>query len=491
MPSSNPSVSQSVTDGALAAASGDALNVFAVVGIASLATANVLYTLSDVQQVRTTLGYGPGAEQVAQILNACAGKATVLFVCPTLTAGSLTAGSQVGSGTADVADSSSTPNDDYDLVVKILSAGVDGKVGNATFVYSLDGGRTWSDEIATAATYAIPSTGITLAFTSGGADVFVAGDRYTFEAKGPTFTVNNLNTALTAVDLDGRSFELLHCVGIPADASTTNSVAAALKTFAEAMALKHRYHRVVMDGPEGVTNSALKTALTTTTGHVLVGADFCPLESVLRAGIIEKRPAAWPIMSKACKVPFSVALHATDPAESGPLERVSRLRSLQGEAVSYSYHDDFTASTKLTDGGRIASLRTWPGEEGVYITRGRTLALLTSDYSELHFGRIIDQALRIAYRFMFKTVGKRLLVNTTTGRILESEARGLEEGGSRRLIQGLVNEKHATRAELLVLRDDNVLSTRKLRYRVRVVPLFYPDFLDGESGFLNPAIFQV
>jgi hypothetical protein len=280
-------------------------------------------------------------------------------------------------------------------------------------------------------------------------------------------------------------------VGIPADASTANSVAAALKAFAESMALKHRYCAVVMDGPEGVSNSALKTAITTTSGHVVLGADFCPLESVLRPGVIEKRPAAWPIMAKACKVPFSVALHATDPAESGPISRVKRLRSLQGEAVSYSYHDDFTASVKLTDGGRIASLRTWPGEEDVYITRGRTLAALTSDFSELHFRRVMNEALRIAYRFMFKTVGKRLLVDKTSGRILESEAKGLEEAGTRRLVQGLVNEKHATRAELLVVRDDNVLGTRKLRYRVRVIPLFYPDFLEGESGFLNPATVTV
>lgn len=483
----NPSVTQSVTDGALAAFSGDALRVFALVGIASLATANVVYTLSDPQQIRTVLGYGPLAEQVAQVLAECEGKATLLCVKPTATAGSLTAGVQVGSGLGTVGDSSSTPNDDYDLVVKILTAGA---VATATFAYSLDGGRTYSEEIVTGATYAIPNTGVTLAFNSGPGN-FVAGDLYPFEAKGPTFTVGNLNAALDVLDTDGRSFSLLEVVGIPTDASTANSVAAAVKAKVDALAIKHRYCRAVIDGPEGVSNSALKTALSTETGRVLMGGDFCPLESALRPGVTEKRPAAWPIFARACKVPFSVALHATDENECGPLDQVPRLRSLQGETPSYAFHDDFTASVKLSDGGRIASLRTWPGEEGVYIARARTLAALTSDFSELHYGRVMDEACRVIYRLMFKTVGKRMLVDKTTGRIAESEAKGLEEAGTRRLIQALVNDKHASNAELIILRDDNVLSTKKLRYRVRVVPLFYPDFLEGEFGFLNPATVTV
>lgn len=483
----SPSVTQSVTDGALASVSGDALSVFALVGIASLLTANVVYTLSDLQQIRTVVGYGPLAEQAAQVLAECQGKATLLLVKPTATAGSLTAGSQVGSGLGDVADSSSAPNDDYDLVIKILTGGL---ITVATFAYSIDGGRTYSEEIATAATYAIPNTGITVAFDSTDG-VFVAGDKYPFEAKGPTFTVNNLNTALDVLDTDGRSFSLLHAVGIPADASTANSVAAAVKAKVDALAIKHRYCRAITDGPEGVSNSSLKTAMTTQSGRVVLGGDFCPLPSVLKPGITEKRPASWPIFARACKVPFSVALHATDENESGPLTTVERLRSLQDETPSYAYHDDFTASTKLSDGGRIASLRTWPGEEGVYIACGRTLALLTSDFSELHYGRVMDEACRVIYRLMFKTVGKRLLVNKATGRIAESEAKGLEEAGTRKLIQALVNEKHASNAELVILRDDNVLSTKKLRYRVRVVPLFYPDFLEGEFGFLNPATVTV
>lgn len=478
-----PSVTQTVTDGALGIVAQIAALTFALIGQASLPTANTVYTLRSLQQIRTTLGFGPLAEQAAQVLLACGGRATLLCVKPTATAGSLVAGAHTGSGLATIVDNASAPNDDYDLVIKILTAGA---VATATYAYSLDGGRTYSAELATAASVAITDTGIALTMSSGPGN-FVAGDTYAFEAKGPTFTVGNLNTALDALDTDGRDFSLLHVIGIPADSATCNSVAAAVSTKAAALATKHRYIRAVIDPPEGVTASALATALTTTDGRVMAPFDFCPLTSAITART-EKRPASWPIFARACKVPLSVALHATDSTESGPLDssRVARLRSLQGETPSYAYHDEFTATTSA-DNGRLAALRTWPGEEGVYINRGRTLALLTSDFTELHRGRVMDEACRVAYRFVFKIVGKRLLVDRTTGKILESEAKALEEAGTARLAQALVSD-HASNVEFLVDRDENILSTEKFKYRVRILPRAHGNYLEGDFGFENPAL---
>jgi hypothetical protein len=479
-----PSVTQTVTDGALGNVAAVAALTFALIGQASLPTVNTVYTLRSLQQVRTVLGYGPLAELAALVLLACGGRATLLCIKPTATAGSLVAGTQVGSGLGTVGDSSSAPNDDYDLVVKIVVAGA---VATATFVYSLDGGRTWSSEIATAATYAIPNTGVTLAFSSGPGN-FVAGDQYPFEVKGPSTSVSNLNTALDALDADGREFSLLHAVGIPTDAATCNSVAAALSTKLAALATKHRYAIAFNDPPEAVAIGSLRSAMTTTDWKVLTTFDFVPLTSVL-SGRTEKRPSSWMLFARACQVPISVALHATDPTESGPLDstRVARLKSLQGEAVTYSYHDEFTATTSADD-GRIASLRTWPGETGVYIARARTLALLTSDFTELHRGRVMNEACSVAYHFVFKIVGKRLRVDRATGKILESEAKRIEAAGTARLRQALVSEGHASDASLVVDRDENILSTQKFKYRVRVLPLAHGNYLEGEFGFENPAL---
>ena len=480
-----PYLKESATDGALGLVAGDALKVFAIIGLCSALAANTVAAVTSLQALRDAAGYGPAVEQAAQVLQECGGGATVLLVCPSSSAGSLTAGTQVGSGLGDVSDSSSTPNDDYDLVIKIIVAGA---VATATFAYSLDGGRTYSSEIATAATYAIPNTGITVAFDSGAGN-FVAGDRYPFEAKGPTFSVNQFNTAFDALVADGTEFSLLHVVGIPADASPMASMAAAVQSKLTTVATdRHIQARGFIDGPEGVSNSALKTATAGIAAcpRVVLGADFCALTSVLSARV-EKRPASWPIFARACKVAISVALHATDPNESGPLPRVWPLKSRAGDPVSYSYHDETTATTKLDD-GRIACLRTWPGQTGVYVNRARTLALLTSDFTELHRGRVLDEAMREGYRYMFPIVGSKQGVNRVDGKISERDAIGIELGGRSRLVKALVNENHAEDAQFVVVRSDNVLASGLLKYRVRVLPKFHPDYIEGEFGFSNPAL---
>jgi|GEM_PF-2628816 len=487
-----PYLKESTTDGALGLVAGDAKKTFGLIGIASALTANLVYQFAGLQALKDAAGYGPLVEQAAQVLAECGGSATLLCVKPTPAAGSLSAGVQVGSGLGTVADSSSTPNDDYDLVVKILVAGA---VATATFAYSLDGGRTYLGEITTAATYALPNTGVTLAFSSGPGN-FVAGDLYPFEAKGPTFTVGNLNTALQALIDDGRDFSLLHIVGIPADAATMASVAAAVQTKLDTAALNHRPARAVIDGPEGVSNSALKTATAgiSSSPRVLLGADFCALRSVCKPGITEKRPAAWPIFARACAVPISVSLLATSPKESGPLSKdggvkVGLLKSRVGDPVSYSYHDETLASVKLDD-GRCACLRTWPGKTEIYINRARTLASLTSDFTELHHGRIIDEAQRVAYTFMFPQVGRRFRVNKLTGVMSEGDAKLLEAEARQELLRALVNEPnaHATDVEFIIVRGDNLISTQLLRYRVRVIPLGYTNYIEGEFGLKNPAL---
>jgi hypothetical protein len=59
---------------------------------------------------------------------------------------------------------SGTPKNNYSLVVEITLAGTR---GNAKFRYSLNGGKTWTKNILTAATYLMPGTGTTLEFASG------------------------------------------------------------------------------------------------------------------------------------------------------------------------------------------------------------------------------------------------------------------------------------------------------------------------------------
>lgn len=480
-----PYITETISDPALGLVAGDAKKTFALVGPAAGGVPGQVYSFTNLQAVASTLLRGALAEQCAQVLQACGGSATVLATVPTLTAGSLVVGTKTGSGLATIVNNASAPTDDIDVVVKVLTAGA---VGAATVAVSLDGGRTYGSEVATAANFTVPNTGVALTMSSTLGN-FAAGDTYAFEAKGPSYTVNNLNTAIDALLADGRDFSLLHVVGIPADTATAASLAAAVQTKLETAAANHRPARGFIEAPEGVTDSALKTAVAAITNspRVLLWATFEPLNSILNPGRTEQRPAAWAPFARACKAPISVALHATSPLESGPLDRVGPLKSRPSDPVAYSYHDETTAAVSLDD-GRIATLRTWPGQSGIFVNRARTLAALSSDYTELANGRVIDEAQRVGYRYMFNQIGRRFTVDRTTGQLAEREIKALEEGGRQALVRALVNEGHATDVEFVIVRGDNLITSKLIRYRVRVLPVGYPDFISGEYGMKNPAL---
>lgn len=61
---------------------GNALKVFALIGLASLLTPNVVGAFTNLQALKDSAGVGPAVEQAAQVLTECEGEATVLLVCP-------------------------------------------------------------------------------------------------------------------------------------------------------------------------------------------------------------------------------------------------------------------------------------------------------------------------------------------------------------------------------------------------------------------------
>lgn len=474
-----PKITQSVTDGASNAVAGDGADVVAFFGACSLGTPLAVYSFTQLQSLRAALGYGPLVEEVANTLRAGKGKLTALVVPVTKTAGSVVMGTQTGTGLATIVDNSSAPNDDYDVVIKIVIGGL---ITVATMKISLDGGRTYGAEVATSASYTVPNTGVllTLSSTPG---AFVADDTYPLEAKGPTFTVINLGLAIQALLDDGRLFEMAHIVGIPADAATAASVAAAIDSKLETAEARYQYAIGVCEAPEGVTNAALKTAVVSTTApRAMLTGGFCQLTDALTLRRV-KRPAAWPVFARLASSPIH---EHPGRFASGPLAQVDKLKSLQDEVPAYSYHDEFI--TPELDDGRITSLRTWPGVNGVYITRGKMLAAVGSDFADVQARRVMNRALRIGYLGMRRYENDTVRVNAITGFILEKDALGIEADLTSKLTAALVNTGHASAVQFLLRRDNNILSTNELLYRVRIVRLGYAEFVTGEYGFLNPAL---
>lgn len=134
-----------------------------------------------------------------------------------------------GSGWVGTVTQASSPIDVYDVVCTITKAGA---LGTATVSVSMDGGN--SVELQTL----IPSTGILTPAGTGlvltFAGVLVAGDTYAFQAKPPSFSTSNLNTAMTVLKKSRiLKASLIHVSFMPSSAASAFSHASTLETAIE------------------------------------------------------------------------------------------------------------------------------------------------------------------------------------------------------------------------------------------------------------------
>lgn len=462
-----PDTKETVQDGNLNFATGDSDNTFACIGPCSGGSTGVVYQFNAPDDVSATLGTGPAVESMAAILEAAGG--TFLFSKPATSADSAPTVTQAA-GSPPAVGTTGVPLDAYEGQVKITKAGT---LGVSTFSYTLDNGDTWSPDIATAATYLIPNSGITLTFAAG---TYVLADVYTFSSKGPQMSIAQFNTALDVLTADPRDWSILHQVGIPYDTTDTLKIAAAvamaanIQTKLEAAFLAHLPARAIIDGPD-VANDATADALyvsgvaSTAAARVVLVADFGEIRSPISSRVY-KRPAAWPVVARAMKAPIS-----EDLAYVAEGKLMSSLTSIRRDE----------AARQALNTARITTLRTFRKKPGFYITKPKTLAAAGSDYELLQHGRIIDKACRIVRDVMLPRLNGKVRTNKD-GTIHEIDARVIEQALETALKRDMVPD-HVVSVLAVINRTDNILSTKKMRVKVSALPYAYPEQIEETLGF--------
>ncbi len=476
MPGSIPDVDVRLEDGALGLIDTSSSKTTAKVGVASGGVPGRVYAFNDRETLQATLLGGPVTEAAADTLAEDGG--TVLVV-PTAASVASTIGAVVRTGSAagpttPTLSVTGPAKDAFEVIVDIVQSGA---LGMGSFSVSVDGGDNYSPETATpiGGTYALEGTGLTLAFGPG---VYVAGDRYTFSTTAPGFSATDLFGAFDALLADARRWKLLHVVGSPSTGSDGDraaggaAIAAATAVkMAEAQKQK-RYSRAIVEAPD-VPDAALVAAYGTLVDpRVAVAAGAIEHLSAL-TGKIQRRSAAWPIATRAAKVPISEDLAWVG---AGPLP--ASVRSL--------YRDE--RRTPALDAARFLTLRTFVGRAGFYVTNPRTLAGKTSDYALLQNGLVIDEVCAAAYDAMLPYLSGKIPVDAKTGRVDPIFAKATDDRILGKVGAAVLQPGHVTALSVLMNRTDNLLSTRKLRWKVRAVPYAYPKEIEVEIGFVNPAL---
>lgn len=469
-----PYANLAVKDGALGLAAGNDTNTVAVVGVCSSGTANTVYAFTDVQTLKDTLGTGPLVEAAAFILAIAGG---TVVCCKSAASTAATAGSvtKTGTGLSVLTTTGSTPLDSYQVRVLIMQGGANPASGTVTFKLSLDGGRTYGPELAlpTGGTYtgAQAAYGITLVFSAA---TLVAGDYYEFTTTAPAYTTGDLTTAIDALLADARTWFLLYAAGVPADATALQGVHALLASKMATAAAAYRYARAAVQVHDDTDGNIATAVAALSDTRVMLAAGFVNLLSQT-TGMTTKRGASIPVVARAAAVPPGEDLGRV---ATGPVKGVVTLLRDEGK-------------TPALDFLQLATLRTHTGLSGVYVTNGAVKAGAGSDFKFLQYGRVMDLASGAVRGGMLRFLNDSVRVNSTTGLILEADAKTIEAFIERALRDAVTVPGYASDCSVAVDRTVNILSTQQLKVKFRVIPLGYAKFIDGEIGFSNPALTPV
>jgi hypothetical protein len=460
-----PEVTLTITDGALGIVPEAIDGISAKVGCCSLGTPATLYSFSDIKTLVATLGVGPLVEASAHLLAVAGGPVyCVPATIATQGAASAIVKGREASPTVTVAGNA---KDAYEARVLFTGAG---DRGVAIFKYSLDGGDNYSPLIVvpSGGDYLMPDTGLTLTFPAGS---YAVADLYTFTSTAPAFDTTGLAAAMAALAADPREWRFVHVVGQATNAAGSASVAAALDTALTTAQSSYRYVRGLVDGADDTDANFITAFASTAPLRTGVAVGMVELASSV-TGRLHKRPAGWVAAARMAKAPVHEDLGRV---ASGSLPGVSKL-----------YRDERV--TPGLDAQRFTTVRSFVGLPGSFITSGRTLAPVTSDFQLFQHGFVVDKGCRITRTALLRYLNDDVRVNATSGFILEEDAQSIESDIKGQLEAALIAPGNASAVVVKVSRTENMLSTQTLPVTVRIIPKGYARFIAADIGLLNPAL---
>ena len=134
------------------------------------------------------------------------------------------------------------------------------------------------------------------------------------------------------------------------------------------------------------------------------------------------------------------------------------------------------------------TLRTYNGIPGFYISAGPTLALTTSDFSQIPNCRVIDRACQVTYAAVFPYLRSDVPVDPATGFILATARQKIEAVVTNILAAALKATGQVSDVVFSINPATNILSTGVLPCTVAITPVGYFYQITVNIGFVNPAL---
>lgn len=149
-----------------------------------------------------------------------------------------------------------------------------------------------------------------------------------------------------------------------------------------------------------------------------------------------------------------------------------------------TYRDADGLADRLHDAGYIIPI-TYPRKNGAYLNGDPMAAPVTDDYSQLHYGRVIDKARIIVY----STLIDEILDN------VDAESDGYLSTGQcisyASMIENAVMSQMSSEIESFtctISREQNILTSERIEVEAQIQPKGVVSTFDVTLGFTNPAL---
>jgi hypothetical protein len=398
----------------------------------------------------------------------------------TTSAGSKTV---VGEGTFASA-AAANPQDNFNVVIQFVTTGTLAAL-TAQYVYSLDGGITFSATQTIAATVTLPG-GIVLtpADTGGPGGTqagFVAGELYKFQTLGPQLTPTNILNILNSLAGNSNTWGWVH---IPQPSNTVNTAATSgfelstLFTNVEAgIANLWNSGRYVgawclYDTPTDTTASNIDATIeawAATVGglYSTVGTGWAAATISPANGWQLPRGSSWSVSARACAAPIGQDLGWVG---GGPLIGLSQI-----------YRNE--ANTPGLGPAGLAPLWTIAGIPGFFITNANLLVAAGNDINLAQYRRVINAACQAARSalIVYLNAGVRL---TASGQIDPRDLAIIDNNTTAAVLGAIAGQASGGQVTIA----NTLGSGGVLNVTVTITALGYAKQISVTVGFISPAL---
>jgi len=464
-----PGIKNDILDGAMGVQGAQADGRFAAIGVAEKPSKEIL-TFNDPDQVEKAIGDGPLRDLLVSSLSISRTSVSVIALEGSIagTVGEIKSGTEnTGTGKITV---SGKPRNDYKILISIE---VSGKLNEAAFRVTID---KLPGKLITVpdgdGKYEIPGTGLTLQFNPEAGE-FKEGDTFSFDTTAPSATNGDVLAAVDKILEAKLSIEFISIAG-----DSAAPLWAALATKAIGAAAIYQYLFFVVQARYLKKDETLDAWV-----NALCGVERGSVASVrlqVCAGWIEEADANGQLDVRGLIGTYCGTL-AARKVQDGPdavkFGGIAAATELKPNGINDGHIEN------LKNAGYV-TVRKYVGRKGIYITSGQMMSEEGSDYDLVERRRVMDKACRNLY------VAQLPAVNDTVTIAKDGSPEGIEMfvAKSQAPLEIMKTNKEISDGYVIVPPGQNILADKKLRTKVRIVPLGKMSYIENEIAYMNPAL---